>query len=143
MSIEKKTSRLFHFQSIGGGWIEAQNSRGEVGLVPEDYIEVRRTHCEHSGRQPLKSSMHRMGRLLYKCVCVLRECAAQKQTISREVRAGRPLCVFCCVFGPSGSGKMIAKLFRPGPNELALCLGEYLQIRPQLTSACISSLAEA
>uniref|UniRef100_A0A8D3APH0 Sorting nexin n=1 Tax=Scophthalmus maximus TaxID=52904 RepID=A0A8D3APH0_SCOMX len=30
-------------QSIGGGWIEAQNSRGEVGLVPEDYIEVRTT----------------------------------------------------------------------------------------------------
>ncbi|XP_035534418.1 sorting nexin-9b isoform X3 [Morone saxatilis] len=28
-------------QSIGGGWIEAQNSRGEVGLVPEDYIEFR------------------------------------------------------------------------------------------------------
>uniref|UniRef100_A0A8C4FHP4 Sorting nexin n=1 Tax=Dicentrarchus labrax TaxID=13489 RepID=A0A8C4FHP4_DICLA len=27
-------------QSIGGGWIEAQNSRGEVGLVPEDYIEI-------------------------------------------------------------------------------------------------------
>ncbi|XP_013863011.1 sorting nexin-9b [Austrofundulus limnaeus] len=27
-------------QSIGGGWIEAQNSRGEVGLVPEDYIEL-------------------------------------------------------------------------------------------------------
>ncbi|XP_061097617.1 sorting nexin-9-like isoform X2 [Conger conger] len=27
-------------QNIGGGWIEAQNSRGEVGLVPEDYIEV-------------------------------------------------------------------------------------------------------
>uniref|UniRef100_A0A8D3APK3 Sorting nexin n=1 Tax=Scophthalmus maximus TaxID=52904 RepID=A0A8D3APK3_SCOMX len=27
-------------QSIGGGWIEAQNSRGEVGLVPEDYIEA-------------------------------------------------------------------------------------------------------
>ncbi|XP_070781541.1 sorting nexin-9b isoform X2 [Enoplosus armatus] len=26
-------------QGIGGGWIEAQNSRGEVGLVPEDYIE--------------------------------------------------------------------------------------------------------
>uniref|UniRef100_A0AAY4B5M1 SH3 domain-containing protein n=1 Tax=Denticeps clupeoides TaxID=299321 RepID=A0AAY4B5M1_9TELE len=25
-------------QSIGGGWVEAQNSRGEVGLVPEDYI---------------------------------------------------------------------------------------------------------
>ncbi|KAM3602938.1 uncharacterized protein V6R79_013554 [Siganus canaliculatus] len=29
-------------QGIGGGWIEAQNSRGEVGLVPEDYIEVNR-----------------------------------------------------------------------------------------------------
>ncbi|KAJ8009681.1 hypothetical protein DPEC_G00094040 [Dallia pectoralis] len=27
-------------QVIGGGWIEAQNSRGEVGLVPEDYIEL-------------------------------------------------------------------------------------------------------
>uniref|UniRef100_M3ZNG6 Sorting nexin n=1 Tax=Xiphophorus maculatus TaxID=8083 RepID=M3ZNG6_XIPMA len=27
-------------KGIGGGWIEAQNSRGEVGLVPEDYIEV-------------------------------------------------------------------------------------------------------
>ncbi|KAM6915396.1 sorting nexin-9b isoform 3-T3 [Xenentodon cancila] len=26
-------------QNIGGGWIEAQNSRGEIGLVPEDYIE--------------------------------------------------------------------------------------------------------
>ncbi|XP_061602359.1 sorting nexin-9b isoform X4 [Cololabis saira] len=26
-------------QGIGGGWIEAQNSRGEIGLVPEDYIE--------------------------------------------------------------------------------------------------------
>lgn len=27
-------------QNIGGGWVEAQNSRGEVGLVPEDYIEL-------------------------------------------------------------------------------------------------------
>ncbi|XP_034555458.1 sorting nexin-9b isoform X3 [Notolabrus celidotus] len=27
-------------EHIGGGWIEAQNSRGEVGLVPEDYIEL-------------------------------------------------------------------------------------------------------
>ncbi|KAM9839945.1 sorting nexin-9b [Aulostomus maculatus] len=26
-------------QNIGGGWIEAQNSRGDIGLVPEDYIE--------------------------------------------------------------------------------------------------------
>ncbi|XP_062378701.1 sorting nexin-9a [Sardina pilchardus] len=27
-------------QNVGGGWIEAQNSNGDVGLVPEDYIEV-------------------------------------------------------------------------------------------------------
>ncbi|XP_036405735.1 sorting nexin-9b isoform X1 [Megalops cyprinoides] len=27
-------------QNIGGGWVEAQNSKGEVGLVPEDYIEL-------------------------------------------------------------------------------------------------------
>lgn len=27
-------------QSIGGGWVEARNSRGEVGLVPEDYVEL-------------------------------------------------------------------------------------------------------
>uniref|UniRef100_A0A3B4C8F3 Sorting nexin n=1 Tax=Pygocentrus nattereri TaxID=42514 RepID=A0A3B4C8F3_PYGNA len=33
-------------QSIGGGWIEAQNSRGEIGLVPEDYVEVRITDRE-------------------------------------------------------------------------------------------------
>lgn len=31
---------VFLSQNIGGGWIEAQNSRGDVGLVPEDYIEV-------------------------------------------------------------------------------------------------------
>lgn len=37
------SNMLFRFslQNIGGGWIEAQNSRGDVGLVPEDYIEVR------------------------------------------------------------------------------------------------------
>uniref|UniRef100_A0A8C1USJ0 Sorting nexin 9a n=1 Tax=Cyprinus carpio TaxID=7962 RepID=A0A8C1USJ0_CYPCA len=28
-------------QNVGGGWVEAQNSRGTVGLVPEDYIEVK------------------------------------------------------------------------------------------------------
>uniref|UniRef100_A0A4W6D420 Sorting nexin n=1 Tax=Lates calcarifer TaxID=8187 RepID=A0A4W6D420_LATCA len=33
-------------QNIGGGWIEAQNSRGEVGLVPEDYIEVSSTDAQ-------------------------------------------------------------------------------------------------
>ncbi|XP_049612185.1 sorting nexin-9b isoform X2 [Syngnathus scovelli] len=30
-------------QQIGGGWIEAQNSRGDVGLVPEDYIELNKS----------------------------------------------------------------------------------------------------
>lgn len=27
-------------QNVGGGWVEARNSRGDVGLVPEDYIEL-------------------------------------------------------------------------------------------------------
>ncbi|XP_056620187.1 sorting nexin-9b isoform X2 [Triplophysa dalaica] len=36
-------------QSIGGGWIEARNSRGEVGLVPEDYIEVKEVQPVTSG----------------------------------------------------------------------------------------------
>ncbi|KAL4630469.1 sorting nexin-9 isoform X1 [Arapaima gigas] len=29
-------------QNIGGGWVEAKNSRGQVGLVPEDYIEIQK-----------------------------------------------------------------------------------------------------
>ncbi|KAK2883922.1 hypothetical protein Q8A67_017559 [Cirrhinus molitorella] len=36
-------------QSIGGGWVEAKNSRGEVGLVPEDYIEVNQAQPFTSG----------------------------------------------------------------------------------------------
>ncbi|KAM4602014.1 sorting nexin-9-like isoform 2-T5 [Polymixia lowei] len=27
-------------QNVGGGWIEAQNCRGQSGLVPEDYLEI-------------------------------------------------------------------------------------------------------
>ncbi|XP_067358032.1 sorting nexin-9-like isoform X2 [Channa argus] len=27
-------------QNVGGGWAEAQNSRGQTGLVPEDYLKV-------------------------------------------------------------------------------------------------------
>ncbi|XP_028832602.1 sorting nexin-9a [Denticeps clupeoides] len=27
-------------QNVGGGWIEAENSAGVVGLVPEDYVEL-------------------------------------------------------------------------------------------------------
>ncbi|XP_061559930.1 sorting nexin-9b isoform X2 [Phycodurus eques] len=30
-------------QHIGGGWIEVQNSRGDVGLVPEDYMELNKS----------------------------------------------------------------------------------------------------
>ncbi|XP_054617079.1 sorting nexin-9b isoform X2 [Dunckerocampus dactyliophorus] len=30
-------------QNVGSGWIEAQNSRGEVGLVPEDYVELNKS----------------------------------------------------------------------------------------------------
>ncbi|XP_077443067.1 sorting nexin-9b [Stigmatopora argus] len=36
-------------QHIGGGWIEAQNSRGEVGLVPEDYIELSESPAPATG----------------------------------------------------------------------------------------------
>ncbi|XP_034017656.1 sorting nexin-9b isoform X2 [Thalassophryne amazonica] len=36
-------------QNIGGGWIEAQNSKGEVGLVPEDYIELSQAVPSFSG----------------------------------------------------------------------------------------------
>uniref|UniRef100_A0A4W4GTE0 Sorting nexin n=1 Tax=Electrophorus electricus TaxID=8005 RepID=A0A4W4GTE0_ELEEL len=28
--------------NVGGGWVEAQNSKGQTGLVPEDYIQVRK-----------------------------------------------------------------------------------------------------
>uniref|UniRef100_A0A8C7GBG7 Sorting nexin n=1 Tax=Oncorhynchus kisutch TaxID=8019 RepID=A0A8C7GBG7_ONCKI len=34
------TPHYAYTSGVGGGWIEAQNSRGEVGLVPEDYIEL-------------------------------------------------------------------------------------------------------
>ncbi|KAK0149608.1 Sorting nexin-9 [Merluccius polli] len=36
---------------VGGGWIEAQNSRGQTGLVPEDYLEIKgggQTALSHS-----------------------------------------------------------------------------------------------
>ncbi|XP_077949321.1 sorting nexin-9b isoform X3 [Gasterosteus aculeatus] len=39
LSVKEGETLTITNRSIGGGWIEAQNSRGEVGLVPEDYIE--------------------------------------------------------------------------------------------------------
>ncbi|XP_062858477.1 sorting nexin-9b isoform X2 [Trichomycterus rosablanca] len=36
-------------QNVGGGWIEARNSSGEVGLVPEDYIELGNTRAFAAG----------------------------------------------------------------------------------------------
>nr|XP_033504583.1 sorting nexin-9b isoform X1 [Epinephelus lanceolatus] len=39
LSVKEGETLTITNQNIGGGWIEAQNSRGEVGLVPEDYIE--------------------------------------------------------------------------------------------------------
>uniref|UniRef100_A0AAQ4QSS0 Sorting nexin n=1 Tax=Gasterosteus aculeatus aculeatus TaxID=481459 RepID=A0AAQ4QSS0_GASAC len=41
LSVKEGETLTITNRSIGGGWIEAQNSRGDVGLVPEDYIEVR------------------------------------------------------------------------------------------------------
>uniref|UniRef100_A0A8B9LLJ6 Sorting nexin n=1 Tax=Astyanax mexicanus TaxID=7994 RepID=A0A8B9LLJ6_ASTMX len=40
-------------QNIGGGWIEARNSRGEVGLVPEDYVELGKTPAAGGSTAPL------------------------------------------------------------------------------------------
>ncbi|MGH0132065.1 UNVERIFIED_CONTAM: hypothetical protein FKN15_066249 [Acipenser sinensis] len=30
---------LVFAESIGGGWVEAKNAQGQIGLVPEDYVE--------------------------------------------------------------------------------------------------------
>uniref|UniRef100_A0A4W4G1T9 Sorting nexin n=1 Tax=Electrophorus electricus TaxID=8005 RepID=A0A4W4G1T9_ELEEL len=56
LSVKEGETITITNQNIGGGWLEAQNSRGEIGLVPEDYVEVRPwgTHrvkgavCSHS-----------------------------------------------------------------------------------------------
>ncbi|KAG7316366.1 hypothetical protein KOW79_019907 [Hemibagrus wyckioides] len=40
LSVREGETLTITNQNIGGGWIEARNSRGEVGLVPEDYVEV-------------------------------------------------------------------------------------------------------
>ncbi|XP_049320148.1 sorting nexin-9a isoform X1 [Astyanax mexicanus] len=37
-------------QAVGGGWVEAQNSKGQTGLVPEDYIQ-QINNSEASGTQ--------------------------------------------------------------------------------------------
>uniref|UniRef100_A0AAR2KRX7 Sorting nexin n=1 Tax=Pygocentrus nattereri TaxID=42514 RepID=A0AAR2KRX7_PYGNA len=41
LSVQEGETLTLLNQSVGGGWIEAQNSRGQTGLVPEDYIQVR------------------------------------------------------------------------------------------------------
>ena len=33
------------FEDVGGGWLEGRNSKGERGLVPTDYVEVRIYSC--------------------------------------------------------------------------------------------------
>ncbi|KAI1895679.1 hypothetical protein AGOR_G00108700 [Albula goreensis] len=40
LSVKEGETVTITNQGIGGGWIEAQNSKGERGLVPEDYIEI-------------------------------------------------------------------------------------------------------
>lgn len=44
-------------QGIGGGWVEAQNSRGEVGLVPEDYIELSKSLPSPAGLAAVTSGL--------------------------------------------------------------------------------------
>uniref|UniRef100_A0A3B3RTG5 Sorting nexin n=1 Tax=Paramormyrops kingsleyae TaxID=1676925 RepID=A0A3B3RTG5_9TELE len=41
LSVKEGETITITNQNIGGGWVEAQNSRGEAGLVPEDYIELK------------------------------------------------------------------------------------------------------
>ncbi|CAL8316960.1 unnamed protein product [Merluccius merluccius] len=48
LSVKEGESVTVTNQNIGGGWIEVQNTRGEVGLVPEDYIE----HTSNGGGDP-------------------------------------------------------------------------------------------
>uniref|UniRef100_A0A667ZS66 Sorting nexin 9 n=1 Tax=Myripristis murdjan TaxID=586833 RepID=A0A667ZS66_9TELE len=40
LSIKEGESVSVTSQSVGGGWIEVQNSSGQTGLVPEDYLQV-------------------------------------------------------------------------------------------------------
>ncbi|XP_057209516.1 sorting nexin-9b isoform X2 [Triplophysa rosa] len=49
LSVREGETIIITNQNIGGGWIEARNSRGEVGLVPEDYIEVKEAQPVTSG----------------------------------------------------------------------------------------------
>uniref|UniRef100_A0A673IBL0 Sorting nexin n=1 Tax=Sinocyclocheilus rhinocerous TaxID=307959 RepID=A0A673IBL0_9TELE len=49
LSIREGETITITNQNIGGGWIEAKNSRGEVGLVPEDYIEINQAQPFTSG----------------------------------------------------------------------------------------------
>ncbi|XP_056337454.1 sorting nexin-9b isoform X3 [Danio aesculapii] len=49
LSVHEGETIIITNQNIGGGWIEARNSRGEVGLVPEDYIEINQAQPLTSG----------------------------------------------------------------------------------------------
>ncbi|KAJ8402838.1 hypothetical protein AAFF_G00361520 [Aldrovandia affinis] len=40
LTVEEGETVTVTNQNIGGGWIEAQNSKGERGLIPEEYIEL-------------------------------------------------------------------------------------------------------
>ncbi|XP_029930435.1 sorting nexin-9-like isoform X2 [Myripristis murdjan] len=43
LSIKEGESVSVTSQSVGGGWIEVQNSSGQTGLVPEDYLQIKGT----------------------------------------------------------------------------------------------------
>ncbi|XP_051511261.1 sorting nexin-9-like isoform X1 [Myxocyprinus asiaticus] len=49
LSVQEGETITITNQNIGGGWIEARNSRGEVGLVPEDYVEINQAQPFTSG----------------------------------------------------------------------------------------------
>uniref|UniRef100_A0A8K9V281 Sorting nexin 9a n=1 Tax=Oncorhynchus mykiss TaxID=8022 RepID=A0A8K9V281_ONCMY len=56
-------------QNVGGGWIEAQNSRGESGLVPEDYLQVKPRHFKTSSHLAFKTEQAEAVFFFFKQLC--------------------------------------------------------------------------
>lgn len=86
---------LLYFQNIGGGWIEAQNSKGDIGLVPEDYIEVRWTIIIMTA-----NLQRELGFFFYKkdAATTLQIRSVLFRNFSRRIRVAGAVCIFFVVF---------------------------------------------
>lgn len=51
LSVQEGETLTIINQAVGGGWVEAQNCKGQVGLVPEDYIQELNGGEDLSGTQ--------------------------------------------------------------------------------------------